>query len=304
MIKISVVVSAYNEEKNIENCLKSLKFADELIVIDNGSTDRTAELAKKYADKILTQKNDPQKIDIQKNLGIEKATGDWILIVDADEHVSEELAKEIKSTVESDANNHIAGYWIPRKNYIFGKWIENAGWYPDPQLRLVKKGKGKYSLIHVHEPIKIEGETGDLKNHIIHNNYESIAQFIAKTSLYAQNEAEFLLKNGYQFTYLDAIRFPLKEFLNRFFARKGYKDGLHGLMLSLLMAFYHFLIFSFIWEKKGFVEENRENFLDEVGAEFTKSGEELGYWIRKEKYESISNPLKRNLAKIKGKIRV
>jgi glycosyltransferase involved in cell wall biosynthesis len=303
MIKISAVVSAYNEEKNIENCLKSLKFADELIVIDNGSTDETGELAKKYANKVLTQKNDPQKIDIQKNLGIEEANGDWVLIVDADEQVSEELAKEIRSTIEKEKSD-ISGYWIPRKNYIFGKWIENAGWYPDPQLRLVRKGKGKYSLLHVHEPIKVEGETGELKQNLIHNNYGSIAQFLTKTTVYAENEADFLLKNGYQFSHLDAIRFPMKELLNRFFARKGYKDGLHGLMLSILMAFYHFLIFSFIWEKKGFVEENSQNFLGEVGSELKKSNEEVSYWVRKETYENIKSPLKRNLAKIKGKISV
>ncbi|OGH03154.1 MAG: hypothetical protein A2798_01860 [Candidatus Levybacteria bacterium RIFCSPHIGHO2_01_FULL_37_17] len=305
MAKLSAVVSVYNEEKNIEKCLKSLQFADEIIVVDNGSTDKTAEIVKKYTDKIFSQKNEPQKIDILKNFGIEKATSEWILIIDADEQVTPELANEIRSILKEQRTKNkeqITGYWIPRKNYIFGKWIQNAGWYPDLQLRLVKRGKGKYNSLHVHEPLKVEGDTKQLSQFINHNNYENISQFLSKTAVYARNEADSILKNDYNFSYLDAIRFPIKEFLSRFFARKGYKDGLHGLMLSMLMAFYHFIIFAFIWEKKGFTEENADNFLEEVGAELKRGGNEIDYWIKKEKYDNIKNPLKRSLAKIKGKI--
>ena len=136
---------------------------------------------------------------------------------------------------------------------MFGKWIkENTGWYPDYQLRLFRKGKGKYKSQHVHEDLSIEGETEKLKEHLIHHNYDSIWQYVKKIMIYAPNEAENKLENGYFFSYFDAIRFPLADFLNWFFARKGYKDGFYGLMLALMQAFYHFLVFAFIWEKKGF----------------------------------------------------
>lgn len=304
MGKFSAVVSAYNEEKNIERCLKSLKFVDEIIVIDNDSTDSTAKIAKKFTEKIFKQKNNPLEIDLQKNFGFEKATNEWILSIDADEQVSPELAVEIQKILgaKSSSIKNIDGFWIPRKNFIFGKWIEHTGWYPDLQLRLFRKGKGKYIAKHVHEDLKLDGSSAKLKEHLIHYHYESILQFVHRTLNYAQNEADSLLEKGYQLSHFDAIRFPINEFLSRFFARKGYKDGFHGLMLSLLMAFYHFVIFSLIWEKKGFRDYKSENFLKESEDEIRKASKDILFWITKEKLENIKNPLKRGFYKIKDKI--
>jgi len=302
MSKVSAVISAYNEEKNIERCLKSLAFADEIILIDNSSTDKTAEFAKKYTKQIYTQKNNPKQIDIQKNFGFEKAAGEWILSVDADEEVSKELAKEIRGVI--DKKNNINGYWIPRKNIIFGKFIEHTGWYPDPQLRLFKKGMGKFVMAHVHEPIKLEGQSAYLNEFLTHYHYENVSEFLKKTiDIYAPNEAEEYIRKGYVFSYFDAIRFPLNEFLSRFFARKGYKDGFHGLMLSLLMAFYHLLVFAYLWEKQGFKEYDKDDFMQETEKEFRKSGKEILYWISKERLEAIKNPLQRSLQKITRKVR-
>lgn len=301
MSKVSAVISAYNEEKNIENCLKSLKFADEIVIVDNGSQDKTIDLAKKYTDKIFSQKNNPKEIDMQKNFGFEKASYDWVLSIDADEEVSKELADEIKKIIKTKTK--INGYYIPRKNIIFGKFIQHSGWYPDPQLRLFRKGKAKFVKTHVHEPVKLEGEAAYLSSDLIHHHYNSIHEFLERTiTLYAPNEAQDYLDKGYVFSYFDAIRFPLNEFLSRFFARKGYKDGFHGLILSLLMAFYHFLIFAFIWEKKGFREYDRKDFLKDTEEEFRKAGKETLYWITKEKLELIKNPFKRNIKKITEKL--
>jgi glycosyltransferase involved in cell wall biosynthesis len=302
MSKISAVISAFNEEKNIKRCLESLSFADEIIVVNNSSSDKTAEIAKKYTSKVFTQKNNPAEIDLQKNFGFAKATNEWILSIDADEEVSKELAEEIKAVIKK--KNEIDGYWIPRQNIIFGKFIQHTGWYPDPQLRLFKKGKGKYVKAHVHEALKLDGESAYLKEFIIHHHYETIAQFIRRTvDIYAPNEAQDYLDKGYQFSYFDAVRFPLNEFISRFFARKGYKDGFHGLMLSLLMAFYHFLIFAFLWEKQGFKEYDKEDFLKDTENEFKKSGREILYWISKEKLESIKNPIQRHLQRVSNKLR-
>jgi glycosyltransferase involved in cell wall biosynthesis len=302
MSKISAVISAFNEEKNIERCLKSLSFADEIVVIDNSSSDKTSEIAKKYTRKVFVQENNANLIDLQKNFGFEKASFEWILSIDADEEVSKELAGEIRATIKN--KNEVAGYWIPRKNIIFGKFIKHTGWYPDPQLRLFRKGKGKFVKTHVHEPIKLDGESAYLSEHLIHHHYETISEFMGKTiNIYAPNEAQNYLDKGYQLSYFDALRFPLNEFISRFFARKGYQDGFHGLMLSLLMAFYHFIIFAYLWEKQGFKEHDKEDFLKETEKEFRKAGREIMFWIAKEKLERIKNPIQRNLQKISNKAR-
>lgn len=305
MNKVSAVVSAYNEEKNLKDCLKSLKFADEIIVVDNGSIDNTSKIALEFTKNVFKQENNPDEIDLQKNFGFEKATGEWILCIDADERVSEELADEIKKilSVTPSSISSINGFWIPRKNYIFGKWIEHTGWYPDPQLRLFRKGKGKYTKKHMHEDITLGGMSAKFTGHIIHQNYDTISSFLTKTLVYSKNEAQNLIDKGYGFSYFDAIKFPLSEFLSRFFARKGYRDGLHGLVLSMLMAFYHFIIFCFIWEKKDFIEYNKEDFLGETEKEFKKAGKEVIYWFAKEKLESIKSPLKKAVIRLKNKIR-
>ncbi len=328
MKKLSVVISAYNEEKNIEECLESVKnVADEIIVVDNSSSDNTQEIAKKYTPHVFTQKNDPKKIDLQKNFGFSKATGDWILSLDADERVSTELAAEIKSVILEGAkrpigsstndkrdsiaspaqraslqnDKKISGYWIPRKNIIFGKWIEHTGWFPDPQLRLFQKGMGQYTSEHVHEHISITGTVENLHEFILHKHYNNIGEFIGKMMIYAPNEADNLVANGYTFSYLDSLRFPAKEFISRFFAREGYKDGLHGLILSLLMAFYHLMIFIFLWEKKEYREVNSDAFLHDVKNESIHIGKELLYWFATEGLKAAKGMEKITL-KIKRKL--
>jgi (heptosyl)LPS beta-1,4-glucosyltransferase len=306
MSKISIVISAFNEEKNIERCLKSLAFADEIVVVDNSSSDNTIEIAKKYTDKVFTQKNNPAEIDLQKNFGFEKATNEWILSIDADEEVSPELADEVKKILEAKPSSiaSINGFWIPRKNFMFGKWIkENTGWYPDYQLRFFRKGQGKYVSKAVHKDLFVEGETEKLKEHIVHHNYDSIEQYVKKILIYAPNEAEEYLRGNYKFSYFDAIRFPLNDFMAWFFARKGYKDGFHGLVLALMQAFYHFLVFAFIWEKQGFKEYDKEDFLKDTEGEFKRAGKEILYWVTKEKLEALKSPLRRNLQRVSNKLR-
>lgn len=300
-MKLSVVISAYNEEKTIEDCLKSVKgWVDEIVVVDNISTDNTEKIVKKYTKKIFKQKNDPTSIDTQKNFGFTKATGDWILSLDADERVTPELAKEIKEKITV---KDTVGYWIPRKNILFGKWIEHTGWYPDEQLRLFRKGKGEYKAKHVHEDLVVEGAVEHLREHILHENYQAIGQFIERNLLrYAPNEAESIIANGYTFSYIDALWFPAREFLSRYFAREGYKDGLHGLVLSLLLAAYHLVIFAYIWEKKNFPQEKELFSLSHIHHESEKIGDEFQYWFQTETIKNTKNPLKKVLLKTKRKL--
>jgi glycosyltransferase involved in cell wall biosynthesis len=299
MKKLSVVISAHNEEEKIEECLKSVGFADEIIVLNNSSTDRTEDIARKYTKKVFNQANNPERIDLQKNAGFEKASGDWVLSLDADERVSKELEKEITELLTKEVG--IDGYWIPRKNIMFGRWIEHTGWYPDYQLRIFKKGSGRFESEHVHEFIKVKGKTDSFKSNLIHENYESIGQFMQKTFVYAKNEAENLLKKEYKFSYFDAIRFPLKEFLSRFFAREGYKDGFYGLMLSFFMAFYHFLVFANIWEIEKYKQIEGEDLLRLSKSELRQAGKDINYWLINTEINKTKNFAKKIFLKTKRK---
>lgn len=287
---ISVVISAYNEEKKIKDCLESVKWADEIIFIDNESQDKTAEIAKKYTTKVFTRENNLM-LNVNKNFGFTKATSEWVLSLDADERVTVELREEIEQMLSKGSQKD--GYFIPRKNIIFGKWIEHTGWYPDHQLRLFRRRKGKFQEEHVHEMITVEGETGNLNEHLMHYNYDSISQFVTKTNLiYAPNEAKDLIKKGYSYNSFDAIRFPLAEFTSRFFAREGYKDGMHGLMLSLLMAFYHLIVFANLWEQNKFKEEDKD-VIGVLSQEMRKGGKDLKHWFVSEKIKNTQNPFKK-----------
>jgi glycosyltransferase involved in cell wall biosynthesis len=296
--KITVVISAFNEEKKIAECITSVKFADEIIVINNSSTDKTEEIAKKNGAIVIRRDNNPM-LNVNKNFGFTKATNEWILNLDADERATPELVSEIEKIINQE--NACDGYYIPRKNIIFGKFIEHTGWYPDYQLRLFKNGKGKFAEEHVHEMITITGEVKRLDSPMVHFNYETISQFVSKTMfIYAPNEAEQLIKNGYELSWRDCITLPLKEFLSRFFARQGYKDGFHGLMLSLLMSFYHLVVFALVWEKEKFPKFENINMLFETEKELKKSQKELLFWYTHEKIQNSKNSLEKLKHKIKG----
>lgn len=299
MATLSVVVSVFNGEKYLSQCLTSVKdIADEIIVVDHQSSDNSLTIAKKFTKKIYSQKNNPEDIDRQKNFGFEKATSDWTLSLDADERLTEELKKEIQETI---ADEKFVGYWIPRKNIIFGKWIQHTGWYPDYQLRLFKTGKGKFVKQHVHEDVQVDGQTAKFVSPFIHEAYQSIAQFLQRGLLvYAPNEAKAMRDNGYVFSFADAIRFPVKEFLSRFFAREGYKDGFHGLVLSLLMSAYHLAVFAYLWEYEKFKEH--EESVDIFSEEIRASAKDLRYWLSSVKIEKTKNPASKVLLRAKRKL--
>ena len=297
-MNLSIVISAHNEEAKLAACLESLMTLDaEVVVMDHGSTDKTSEIAKKFTKQVFKTSNNPLEIDLQKNEGFSKATNNWILSLDADERLTPELCREIISVVEQ-SDQDVNGYFVPRKNIIFGKWIEHTGWYPDYQLRLFKKGQGKFGKKHVHEPLEVSGKTKHLTEPMLHENYDSIAQFLNKHFvLYAPNEADHLISSGYTFSWQDGVRMPVREFLSRYFARKGYLDGMHGLMLSIFMGLYHFVIFAFLWEKKQFSDKTSEINLLTVSEELRHAGRDTLYWIKKEKTDSEKNPLLRKLKK-------
>ena len=290
-MKLSIILAAYNEEKNIKRCLESVKWADEIIIVDGQSTDKTVAIAKKYTAKIFSREN-PLMFHKNKQLAIEKATGDWILYLDADEEVSQALKKEV---LEAITSQEINGFWLPRKNIIFGKWIRYSGWWPDEQLRLFRNGKAFLPCQSVHEQPELKGEAGHLKTPLIHYNYRTVSQFIDKLNhLYTENDKNIFLAEKKKFHWLDAFRFPTAEFLKRFFKEKGYKDGLHGLVLSLLQAFSALVLFAKVWEEKDFQEqEGSQEFLTKIQKEFRKSVKDTRYWFLTAKINQTKNFLKK-----------
>lgn len=272
---LSVVISAYNEEQTLARCLTSVqKIADEIVVVDNQSQDRTVDIAKKFTKHIYERKN-ILMLNTNKNFGFTKATSEWILNLDADEEIPKELADEITKVIKRNPKEN--GFWIQRKNIIYGKWIEHGLWWPDKQIRLFRKEKGKFPCVHIHEYIAIEGQVGELTHPYTHYNYETISQYLRTIDRASSSEALSLSQMDHQFVWYDAIRFPLSDFLKIYFAQEGYKDGLHGLVLAIFQAFYSFVVFGKYWEMQKFQE--RDLAPEIVEKELQKSERETKYWV-------------------------
>ena len=331
MVKLSVILATCNEEKNLEACLKSVQgLADEIVIVDGQSTDKTVQIAKKYGARIFIRPNPPM-FHQNKQLAIDKAKGEWILYLDADERVSRELRKEIlgvikrnrratvrgghsstseESLARSDSSDGVRstpprccdGYWLPRKNIIFGQWIRHTGWWPDDQLRLFKNGLAKLPCQSVHEQPVLKGEAGKLKNPLIHYNYRSVSQFLGKLNVYTENDKNLFLKENKKLVWLDAVRWPVAEFLKRFFKQEGYKDGLHGLVLSLLQSLAQLVTFAKVWEAQKFKLSTPPNLVSALAEELGQKRKELKYWLLTGKAEQSRHFFKKVGYKLKRKL--
>lgn len=290
-MSISIVVSTHNRSKSLARTLHSVRsLANEIIVVDSGSTDDTISVAKKFTSNVYSKPNNLM-LNVNKNFGFTKATSDWILNLDDDEDVTPDLIKEIRLRIKSTPSN-IVGFWIPRKNIIFGRWIQHGLWWPDRQLRLFRRGKGLFPEKHVHEYISVIGLTETLTSAFIHHNYDSIGQYLEKmNAIYTESEILKFSQMNYKVSWTDAIRFPLSDFLKIYFAQSGYKDGLHGLVLALLQSFYSFIIFAKLWEKTQFIEQ--ETTLRSINQEFRRSGKEVSYWFTTSRMKESANPIGR-----------
>lgn len=233
---ITAIILTYNESSNVADCIDSVKWADSIVVFDSFSTDNTIQLATEAGAKVIQHKF--VNYTLQRNAALDAVDDQWVLFVDADERVTPELAAEIKTVIQSD---QYSGYWIPRHNYIFGKLTRYTGWYPDYQLRLLRRARARYDTSReVHELVILEGEAGYLESPFVHYNYHNLAQFIHKQQRYTDYAACDLYKQGVRVKPQNYILQPLRHFWWRFVTLQGYRDGLHGLKLSLLMAWYEF----------------------------------------------------------------
>lgn len=298
MGKLSVVINTFNEEKNIARAIKSVEWADEILVCDMYSDDETAVIAKKLGAKIMFHKR-TGFVEPARNFAISRAEGDWILVLDADEEIPEALRDKIKEVIsENSVLTHVE---IPRLNIIFGKEMKAAMWWPDYNTRLFKKDAATWSS-KIHSKPKTEGQglrLGEFERlTIIHHHYDTVTQFLQRMDRYTTIQAKELKESGYEFNWRDLISKPLGEFLSRFFAGRGFDDGLHGLSLSFLQAFSHFVVYLKVWESRGFPERNIR--FEDIKEEVRKSGLEIDHWL---KYGNLSkNTIKRVLQKIKNKL--
>lgn len=233
-VTLAAVILAKNEEAHIVECISSVQWADRVVVFDSLSTDRTVTLAQDAGADVI--QNPFENYAQQRNAALDAVDAGWILFVDADERSSPEQAAEIRDLLPRAEHN---GYWIPRHNYIFGKLTRHTGWYPDYQMRLLRRGKAHYDPERqVHELVILEGEPGYLAVPFTHYNYTSFRQFREKQNSYVRYDARILQEQGIRPRPHKFLTQPLRQFLWRFVTLRGYRDGWHGLRLSLLMAWY------------------------------------------------------------------
>ncbi len=226
---LSIIIITKNEAHHIASCLNSVAWADEVIILDSGSTDETVSICKKFTPHVY--QTDWPGFGPQKQRALEKATGDWVFSIDADEIVSQQLANEIKKAIQS---TKFAGYKVPRLSTFCGKTIHHSGWWPDYTIRLFRKNSGNFSLVPVHEKVHVKGTVSKLKNPLLHNTYETLDAAINKMNHYSSLSAKMLFDQGKKTSLGKAIAKSVWTFIRTYFIKTGFLDGKHGLMLAIL----------------------------------------------------------------------
>jgi glycosyltransferase involved in cell wall biosynthesis len=236
-VKISATIITLNEERNIARAIESLRCVDEIVVVDSGSTDRTVEIAEKLGAHVV-ESGWPGYAN-QKNFAAERAGCDWILSIDADESLSEALEAEIwhlkKSGPQFDA------YTVPRLAQYLGRWIRHSGWYPDRKIRLYDRRKAGWEGAFVHESVKVNGRVGHLESNLLHFTCDSLSGHLSTMDRYTTLAAEQLLAAGEPITWTRMILVPPWTFVQTYFLKLGFLDGLEGLAIAYMAAFYNFL---------------------------------------------------------------
>jgi glycosyltransferase involved in cell wall biosynthesis len=232
---ISVVIITKNEEANIRRCIESIKWADEIVIVDSGSTDGTLDICREYGCRIIER--EWEGYAAQKNFAIEQTTGDWVLSLDADEEVTPELADEIRQAVESGGAD---AYDMPRLNRFLGKWMRHGGWYPDRQLRLLKRGMGAFKSVPIHEHIELQhgASPGHLGEPLLHYTYPTIQDFVRKSDMYTDIEVQARVAANRiprRIGLALITAFPVK-FAEVYLYKQGWRDGLHGFVAAVMMA--------------------------------------------------------------------
>lgn len=276
---ISVVLATFNEEANIKACLDSVKdWVDEMIIVDEQSTDKTKEIAEKLGAKVYSEPHE-QIFHITKNKAINKAKSTWILQLDADERILPEMKKEIIGILEGEYTGYdnwisplrksinkiikifhapqklkqpASAYWLPRKNYFLTRYLKNTGQYPDPVIRLFQKGKGILPAKDVHEQLKVDGVVGWLKTDLDHYATPDFSRYLLRENRYSSLQARFYKEAGLKVNFINTIKFlfckPTGTFLNLYLRRRGFLDGFPGFVFSLYSGLHHAFSYMKLWE--------------------------------------------------------
>ncbi len=241
--KLSVVMITYNEEKNLLRSLESIKWADEIVIVDSSSQDRTKEIARKYTDRIYDF--EWTGYGPAKQYALQHATGDWIFSLDADEVVTDELKNEILAIISSEQS--VDGYYICRISNFLGKWIKHGGWYPDYVMRLFKRGKAWCTDSLVHEELILEGRSKKLKGLLRHHTNPDLDHYLEKMNRYTTLNVEELKRTGKQASLADILIHPPAVFFKMYVLKLGFLDGIQGFLLALYSSFHVLTKYAKLW---------------------------------------------------------
>jgi glycosyltransferase involved in cell wall biosynthesis len=246
---ISVAIVAMDEENNIGRTLASVSWADEIVLVDSGSKDRTCEIARERGARVVVE---PWRGYVaQKQYAIDLCTKDWVLLVDADEEISSGLAEEIRAAIADP--NAVSGYWLPRKNLFLGRWMRHGGFYPDPKLRLFRRGQGFVTGHDPHDRCDLKPDvpqkTRQFKNPMVHYTYPNLSLYVGHMNRYSALGAQLAVAKGHRsFSLADIVLRPLATFIYNYFVRLGFLDGREGLLLHLYHAVYVSWKYAKAWE--------------------------------------------------------
>ena len=246
MNSISVILIAKNEENNIRECLSTVRWVNEIVVVDAGSSDSTVSIAKEFTENIFVRPW--EGYGAAKNFALSQASSEWVLWLDADERVTDSLKEEIQQVLAS-GDHGIVAYTVPRKANFLGRWILHCGWYPARVTRLFKRGKGKFTESRVHERLEIDGVQRDLHSDLLHYTDPSLSHYYDKFNKYTSLAAEELADEKLPFSVAQVTLRPVWTFFRMYFIRLGFLDGIPGFILCALSASYVFVKYAKLWEQ-------------------------------------------------------
>lgn len=246
-MKITATVITLNEEQNIEAALKSLAWADEIVVVDSQSTDRTVEIARQFTDHIFIR--EWPGYSAQKNFAAAQASHDWIFNLDADERASPDLVEEIEALKKTDEPG-ATGFEAPRHTFYLGRWIKHSGWYPDFKLRLYDRRSGRWRGDYVHESVEVDGRVAKLSGAILHYTVRNASEHHLRLDRYTTLAAEEMFAEGKQISAASLLFSPAMAFVRSYIIRRGFLDGVPGLAIASFAAHYVFLKGVKLWEKQ------------------------------------------------------
>lgn len=247
--RLSVAIITLNEEGNLPDCLASVAFADEIVVVDGGSDDRTCDIARTAGARVI-EARDWSGFGIQKNRAIDACTGDWVLSIDADERVTQALRDEILATL---LNPTFDVYQMPRRSYYCGRFMRHSGWWPDHVRRLFRRGTARFSAAPVHEALETDRAIGRLQNPLEHWSFRSMEQVLDKVNRYSSLSAPIVVEHGRRPTVATALLHGAAAFFRTYVLKRGFLDGSHGLMLAISNAegsYYRYIKAMLLWRQR------------------------------------------------------